>query len=463
MLCQFCSADLDALSPDDRQTHYNRHLDEPSSSTILRASTASTSTQAGAKRKWYSPMKHDDFFWYPAQKDAPPSNFTPGLISLVKKALMSSHEKGYTQRAVLCYDRTVHIYHELWDSGWGCGYRNFLMACTALMDQPIQPEYARLLNEPLPPSVHNLQQMIEDAWKHGFDKEGAAQLNHKLIGTKKWIGTAELYVALAHRGIPSQLVDFNLKGDAGPLINWVKEYFSPTQRHRAVTVHDALHQAEAVTVTDLMPLLLQHQGHSRTIVGYEITKTGTTNLLLFDPAKHADRDLRDAALHKFYTQTPQNANHSAQDSYTHGRRGHGHRARLMDHLKKPFQHSSSSGHSLATSPPGSGGSPVKRLRAGQAPDDDVIVIEDEIEDEIEVVEDSGAPQDRGRQAFHGKGRILGGKEAKVDDGKVLKFVRVNAKSLVKAEKYQILWFPMDEPLNDYAKGKRHLVTSRKIS
>lgn len=29
MLCQFCSADLDALSPDDRQTHYNRHLDEP--------------------------------------------------------------------------------------------------------------------------------------------------------------------------------------------------------------------------------------------------------------------------------------------------------------------------------------------------------------------------------------------------------------------------------------------------
>lgn len=42
------------------------------------------------------------------------------------------------------------------------------MACTALMDQPIQPEYARLLNEPLPPSVHNLQQMIEDAWKHGM-------------------------------------------------------------------------------------------------------------------------------------------------------------------------------------------------------------------------------------------------------------------------------------------------------
>lgn len=267
---------------------------------------------------------------------------------------------------------------------------------------------------------------------------------------------------------------------ANPLINWVKEYFSPPQRHKGTTVHDALRQAEAVTVTDLMPLLLQHQGHSRTIVGYEITKTGTTNLLLFDPAKYvltyfdislsqpifnsrrADRELRDAALHKFYTQVPHNTEHSAQDSYTHGRHEHGHRARLMEHLKKPFRHVNSDAHSRVTSPSGSGRSPVKRLRAGQAPDDDVIVIEDDQEDEIEIVEGSGASPQRGRQSFHGKGRVLGGHEAKVDHGKVLKFVRVDAKSLVKVEKYQILWFPMDEPLNEQAKRKRHLVTSRKI-
>lgn len=41
------------------------------------------------------------------------------------------------------------------------------MACAALVDQQFQPEYARLLNEPLPPSIRNLQHVIEDAWAHG--------------------------------------------------------------------------------------------------------------------------------------------------------------------------------------------------------------------------------------------------------------------------------------------------------
>jgi hypothetical protein len=36
----------------------------------------------------------------------------------------------------------------------------------------------------------------------GFDEVGATQLKHKLIGTMKWIGTAELYTAYTYRGIP---------------------------------------------------------------------------------------------------------------------------------------------------------------------------------------------------------------------------------------------------------------------
>lgn len=96
---------------------------------------------------------------------------------------MSSFEKNHTRRAVLCYDRAVHIEQESWDRGWGCGYaihhmwidsshhvyryRNFLMACTALMDQPYQEGYISLLDSPLPPSVKNLQTIIEEAWKHG--------------------------------------------------------------------------------------------------------------------------------------------------------------------------------------------------------------------------------------------------------------------------------------------------------
>jgi len=46
-------------------------------------------------------------------------------------------------------------------------YRNFLMACTPLVEQKVQPDYAALLNEPIPPGVRNLQLWIEDAWACG--------------------------------------------------------------------------------------------------------------------------------------------------------------------------------------------------------------------------------------------------------------------------------------------------------
>lgn len=81
------------------------------------------------------------------------------------------------------------------------------MACTALINQTIQPLYFPLLDDPIPPGVRNLQYWIEDAWADGtmsclsyfplftlvilgFDREGAEDLRHKLVGTKKWIGTA---------------------------------------------------------------------------------------------------------------------------------------------------------------------------------------------------------------------------------------------------------------------------------
>jgi hypothetical protein len=47
-------------------------------------------------------------------------------------------------------------------------YRNFLMACAALMDQQIQSIYFALLDDPLPPGVRNLQRWIEAAWKEGI-------------------------------------------------------------------------------------------------------------------------------------------------------------------------------------------------------------------------------------------------------------------------------------------------------
>ena len=49
-----------------------------------------------------------------------------------------------------------------------------------------------------------------------------------------------------------------------------------------MNVSQALWGASPVLVTDLMPLILQHQGHSRVVVGYEILKNNDINLLVFD-------------------------------------------------------------------------------------------------------------------------------------------------------------------------------------
>ena len=46
-------------------------------------------------------------------------------------------------------------------------YRNFLMACGALMNQKQQPLYFPLLDSPISPSIRNLQIWIEAAWKEG--------------------------------------------------------------------------------------------------------------------------------------------------------------------------------------------------------------------------------------------------------------------------------------------------------
>ena len=120
---------------------------------------------------------------------------------------------------------TVLIEGEPWDRGWGCGcvgfwsdvaylsdilcrYRNYLMACAALMDQQIQPMYFPLLDTPSTPGVRNLQIMVERAWRDGtlalpqlyedshsllhtgYDKEGAEDMRRDLVDTSKWIGTA---------------------------------------------------------------------------------------------------------------------------------------------------------------------------------------------------------------------------------------------------------------------------------
>ena len=71
-----------------------------------------------------------------------------------------------------------------------------------------------------------------------------------------------------------------------PLLNWILNYFSGGEpRPKNTTVSEALRAARPVVVTDKLPIVLQHEGHSRTIVGCEQVKGGALNLLTFDPSK----------------------------------------------------------------------------------------------------------------------------------------------------------------------------------
>jgi hypothetical protein len=108
----------------------------------------------------------------------------PGLIPFLRRILLTSVERNTTRRAVLCYERAVHIYREMWDAGWGLrvsisaqrghmvsslvvSYRNFMMMCAALMDQRVRPGYSTLLSNPIQPGVDNLKVWIEEAWRSG--------------------------------------------------------------------------------------------------------------------------------------------------------------------------------------------------------------------------------------------------------------------------------------------------------
>lgn len=69
------------------------------------------------------------------------------------------------------------------------------------------------------------------------------------------------------------------------VVNWVVKYFTPEQTfEKPLNAFESLKTSPIIN-TDRMPLILQHDGHSRTVVGYEVDKNGVTHLLVFDPAQ----------------------------------------------------------------------------------------------------------------------------------------------------------------------------------
>ncbi|XP_076240832.1 zinc finger-containing ubiquitin peptidase 1 [Calliopsis andreniformis] len=169
------------------------------------------------------------------------------------------------------------------DKGWGCGYRNLQMLISSLLQHTGYNELVykawssglgsgSSTKNPLRssiPSISRLQKMIEWAWVQGFDTQGAEQLGGKLVNTRKWIGPTEVVILLSSLRIKCQLVDFyrptNSDGGHPEMFNWVLQYFQRCDDFKP-------------------PLYLQHQGHSRTIIGVEQLRDGSITMLVLDPS-----------------------------------------------------------------------------------------------------------------------------------------------------------------------------------
>ncbi|KAK7885896.1 hypothetical protein WMY93_025517 [Mugilogobius chulae] len=174
----------------------------------------------------------------------------------------------------LCAD-TDHFCSSDGDRGWGCGYRNFQMLLSSLLRLD---QYSDVLTDMAVPSIPRVQALIEKAWAEGLDPHGASHFRNKLQGTRAWIGATEIYSLLTSLRVRARVVDFHQPtgpADTHPrLFEWIKHYFSHNGSSRL---------SPRINRTDRPPLYLQHQGHSRSVVGLEQRRSGALCLLILDP------------------------------------------------------------------------------------------------------------------------------------------------------------------------------------
>ncbi|MEE6476097.1 hypothetical protein FKM82_010973 [Ascaphus truei] len=184
------------------------------------------------------------------------------------------HNAGSEVSRVWLCSQLDHFSASLGDKGWGCGFRNFQMLLSSLL---LNDAYKDCLQDFRSiPCIPKIQCMIEDAWKEGFDPHGASHFNGRLQGTKAWIGACEMYSLLTSLQFKCRILDFHKpsspSGTHPLLFEWIWNYYASD-----------IQGTGRIVCTSKPAIYLQHQGHSRTIVGIEERKNKTYCLLIFDP------------------------------------------------------------------------------------------------------------------------------------------------------------------------------------
>ncbi|KAG9123491.1 DNA-directed DNA polymerase eta rad30, partial [Ceratobasidium sp. 392] len=410
--CELCREPIHELSLDKRQAHYEEHFNNGDGLEVneLDAQLAVGLAQASSPPRgapttaghWYSvqrgshsPKPRENVFWHTACPLPPPSRIiTPGIIPLLRQALERSGSGG-----ALCTPSVVHYGTELWDLG------------CALAAQEIRPEYRALLMGDAcgPPGVRNLQVWIEDAWRRGYDTHGAAQLRHHLVGTRKWIGTA------AHTA----------------LIQWLTTHFMEHSEPGSTSVR-------GVFMSTRMPVVLQHKGHSRTVIGVEFVPSGETNVLIYDPARRPSAALRKAGLCIHATSQSVTDPHPAPVPVSEQRqRRNSSPQKAKEFLKRVIKKRSRTPVDEQAS---------KRVRGGSMEPDDWEAMGKGKGRRLGGDGDDDPQQEGSARRGRGGHALVADAAQGLDLGRVLGAFRVSASQLGKKDQYQLLWFPMTAAL-----------------
>ena len=207
---------------------------------------------------------------------------------------------------------------------WDCGYANTAAICATLANGPRQSLKGHGLGGSIEP--RGLQKLIEAAWREGFDRESARQFQHRLVGrTGKagWIGAPECLALLWHVRVEAFVVEIVKRANAGAAVYKIakacfavdpapaapaaggggssagsngggsssavvidlrsddEESPERQKKRQKRTDEEAAAPSPSPSFSTRPPLLLQHQGHSRTIIG--VLPPPNERLIVRDP------------------------------------------------------------------------------------------------------------------------------------------------------------------------------------
>jgi Peptidase family C78 len=200
---------------------------------------------------------------------------------------------------------------------WSCGFRNLQMMLGSMLSllpsthpyfQQESTTQTRDVGYLCIPSLMKLQRTIEQCWANGFDAKGASHYKHSLVGSSAQIGTMEVSHCLTFVGIDNVVIQFMACQESrSQLAPFCMAYFSkaytsacplcnssispPDSRAVAKQLLEAVSSGSASLVTatcpcPTLPMYLQWEGHSVSIVGVESQNGRYDNikhLLVLDP------------------------------------------------------------------------------------------------------------------------------------------------------------------------------------